>query len=151
MHDREPPAVDGKIDPARQARHPGTGIGVERAVGMGEPGGCELVAGAAGGKAAAAIAAPRGQALLAIAQDDPRAGPPHELHGRSGIGAIGDHVAGADHALAGNAEAFGLLEQCTRRLEIAVGAAEHDRGPVELEQRAIFPAPREGRSKRPTH
>ena len=49
------------------------------------------------------------------------------------------------------AQAFGLLEQCTRRLEIAVGTAEHDRGPVELEQRAIFPAPREGRSKRPTH
>ncbi len=151
MHHRKPPAGDGKIDSARQARHPGTRVVIERAIGMGEPGGCQLVAGAAGDETAAAIAAARGQALLAIAHDDPRAGSPHEVHGRGRIGAIGHHVAGADHALAGNAEACGLLEQCAHRLEIAVGPAEHDRGPVELEQRAIFPASRAGRSKRLIH
>src|SRR6266849_1668556 len=84
-----PPMIPSTPDLASSAAlMRGAVVGVERAVGMGEPGGCELVAGAAGGKAAAAIAAPRGQALLAIAQDDPRAGSPHQRHGRSGIGTI---------------------------------------------------------------
>src|SRR6202158_340765 len=106
---------------------------------MGEPAGWEFFTSAAGDETAAAIAAARRQALLAIAHDDPRAGSPHQVHGRGRIGAIGDHVAGADHALAGNAETTGRAEERTHRLEIAVGPAEHDRGPLELEQRAIFP------------
>src|ERR1700687_5510121 len=105
---------------------------------MGEPAGWEFFTSAAGDSTASASAAARRQALLAIAHDDPRAGSPHEVHGRGGIGAIGDHVAGADHALAGNAEALGRAEERAHRLEIAVGPAEHDRGPVELEQRAIL-------------
>ncbi len=133
VHDRKARAGGNDVDPPRQARHPGACVAAQFAVGMGEPGGGEPVAGAARHIAAAAIAGLRGEALLAIAHHDVDAGGTHQFDGRGGVGPVGDHVAGAQDAVRRNAEARGLIEQGLRRLEIPVRPAEQDGGTVKVQ------------------
>ena len=135
MHDRQPPLAHQQIEPPRQSRHPGAGIFIELAVGVGEPGGRQAVALAARDEAAAAMLGPARKTLLAVAHDHVHARAAHEVDGRGGIGAIGDDVAGADEAIRSNVQALGRGQQGPRRLEIAVGAAEDDCRPVQAKDR----------------
>ena len=105
---------------------------------MVEPGRRKRFAAAAGDEAAAAIAAFRPEAFLAIAPDDSRTRAPHKLDGCARVRAVSNDIAGTDQSLAANAAALGLLQQRAHRLQIAVRPPKYDGGCIELQQFGMF-------------
>src|SRR6185312_4498983 len=79
MDDGEPQTADAEIDAAGQAAEPGARLAVDLRIGVGVPSGGRALAGAAFGKAAAAVGAARAELLVAIAHDDVDSGTPYQV------------------------------------------------------------------------
>ena len=76
-----------------------------------KPSSRQLLAGRAGGKAAAALSGVGRQGFLAIAHDGGDAGIADQGQGDARVGTIGDYVARADHLLERNPQRHGGRKQ----------------------------------------
>src|SRR5262249_27235135 len=85
-------------------------------------------------KAAAAVGGGGRETLLAITRHDVADRAAHQIYGRSRIGPIGHHVAGANDAIGRDAKPRRLGQQGLRRLEVAVRPPEQHQGVVESKQ-----------------
>jgi len=87
VHQRQPMFAEPQIEPPRQSCHPRPRIGIELAVGVGEPGRRQMITLASGHETAAAIAGTPRQAFLAVPHDQLHAGAANEVDSRGGIAA----------------------------------------------------------------
>ena len=116
----------GEGDAPGQALHPGLGVVVQHAAGIGEPLGRQEVATRPRRETAAAVLDPAAQGLLAVAHDHGDAGAADQIDRRLRVGAIRDQVAGAEHAPGRYPTPPGLGQESPGRLQIAVGTAENE-------------------------
>mmetsp|Transcript_10302 Transcript_10302/g.24687 ORF Transcript_10302/g.24687 Transcript_10302/m.24687 type:complete len:312 (-) Transcript_10302:2-937(-) len=83
-------------------------------------------------EAAAAVRLAHADALLAVAQEAPRARGPEQLRGLQGLRAVGHDVAGVDHPLRRDVKLLARhAEHGLQGLEVGVGSAEEEEGRVE--------------------
>ena len=118
QHGKPPPIRQPDHQPLRQARHPGAMHSRHLPIGMRIPGAGEQIARRPFLKTAAAIKRAGRQIFLAIAGNHPNAACHDQVTAGGRIGAIGNHIAGADHAPRWNAAPRRFFQNGARCLQV---------------------------------
>ena len=124
MHDGEANPAEDDVETARQGRHPGPPAGIDQTVRKRVPCGTQLIAAPSGAKPHPQSPAPLAKDSSTIAHDDVNARVTDGIDGSDRVGAVGDDVTCADDPLWRDAEAPGVFENGTRRLEISIRPTE---------------------------
>jgi hypothetical protein len=124
MYHRKAVAANMQFDPPRQPTHPRPIVRRKLRRRMRKPCCRQAIADAAVLKAAAAIGCSGREVLLAIAHENVTIKLSNQRRRSSGVGAIGDDVAGADNARRRNTKLRRRVEESARGFQIAVRPAK---------------------------
>ena len=133
MDDGDAQAVHDNVQPAGGRAEKSAPVFIQLPHRVGEPVGRQPVAFAARRETTPAIGRAGGDLVLAIAADEAHARFAEAIDDAARIGAIGDEVAGRDHAVGRYADATRFGEKRIKRVEIRIGSAEDDDGTCEDE------------------